>query len=109
LPRTSNKAKIIKQNKPEDQLTWQDLEIGSIATQPGNAIRYKTGDWSSRQPNVDFNKCIKCGICQVYCPEGCIKLNEKGFYLADLYHCKGCGVCAKECPKKAITMVEEKE
>jgi pyruvate ferredoxin oxidoreductase delta subunit len=95
--------------KSEDKLTWKDIEIGAICTEPGSASKYKTGDWRSRRPISDYSKCIKCGLCQTYCPEGCIKQNEEGYFVADLYHCKGCGICAKECPKKVITMIEEKE
>ena len=95
--------------KPEDQMTWKDIEIGAIATEPGSASQYQTGDWRSRRPTYDHSKCIKCGLCQTYCPEGCIHQNEEGFYLADLFYCKGCGICATECPKKVITMIEEKE
>jgi len=95
--------------KPEDKLTWKDIEVGAIATEPGSASQNRTGDWRSRRPTYDQTKCNKCGLCQTYCPEGCILKNEDGFYEADLYYCKGCGICAKECPKKVITMVEEKE
>jgi pyruvate ferredoxin oxidoreductase delta subunit len=95
--------------KSEDKLTWKDIEVGGICTEPGSAIQYKTGDWRSRRPTYDFKKCIKCGICYTFCPEGCIYQNEKGYLEGDLYHCKGCGICSKECPKTVITMVEEKE
>ena len=96
-------------SKSEDKLTWKEIEVGAIVTEAGNACQYRTGDWRSRRPTYDFPKCIKCGLCSVYCPEGCIKQNENGNYVADLYYCKGCGMCASECPKKVITMVEEKE
>jgi pyruvate ferredoxin oxidoreductase delta subunit len=96
-------------SKSEDKLTWKEIEVGAIVTEAGNACQYRTGDWRSRRPTYDFPKCIKCGLCAVYCPEGCIKQNENGNYVADLYYCKGCGMCASECPKKVITMVEEKE
>jgi pyruvate ferredoxin oxidoreductase delta subunit len=109
LAKSTRKAITKQQTKSEDQLTWKELEIGSIATKPGNASQYRTGDWSSRHPVYDYSKCIKCGLCQVFCPEGCIKTADEGFFAADLYYCKGCGICAKECPKKVITMVEEKE
>jgi pyruvate ferredoxin oxidoreductase delta subunit len=95
--------------KSEDKLTWKDIEIGGISTEPGSAIQYKTGDWRSRRPTYDFKKCIKCAVCYTYCPEGCIYENEKGYFEADLFHCKGCGICSRECPKTVITMVEEKE
>jgi pyruvate ferredoxin oxidoreductase delta subunit len=109
LVKSEDKVKTEKQNKPEDKLTWKDIEVGAIATEPGSASRYKTGDWRSRRPTYDHSKCNKCGLCQIYCPEGCIKVTDEGTFVADLYHCKGCGICAKECPKKVITMVEEKE
>ena len=95
--------------KPESEITWKDLEIGSIVTEPGNASQYKTGDWRSQRPTYDFNKCIKCGICSIFCPEGCVELNEEGYLEANLFYCKGCGICARECWTQAITMVDEEE
>jgi pyruvate ferredoxin oxidoreductase delta subunit len=99
----------VAKSKSEDKLTWKDIEVGAISTEPGSASEYKTGDWRSRRPTYDFSKCIKCAICQTFCPEGAIKPNKEGYYEANLYHCKGCGICSKECPTKVITMVEEKE
>ena len=95
--------------QPEGELTWKDLEIGSIVTEPGSASQYKTGDWRSQRPTYDFGKCIKCGLCQIFCPEGCIEQNDEGYFEADLYYCKGCGICPRECPTWVITMVEEGE
>ena len=93
--------------KLENELTWKDLEIGCIVTEPGSTREYRTGDWRSQRPNYDFKKCIKCGICQLYCPEGCIGQNAEGYFQANLFWCKGCGICSKECPTKVITMVNE--
>lgn len=95
--------------KPEGELTWKDLEIGAIVTEPGSAAQYKTGDWRSQRPTYDFTKCIKCALCQIFCPEGCIQQNDDEYFEADLFYCKGCGICAKECLTKVITMVEEEE
>lgn len=93
--------------KGENELTWRDLEIGGIVTEPGNASQYQTGDWRSQKPTYDFDRCIKCGLCQLFCPEGCVEPNQDGYFEADLYYCKGCGICARECWTKVITMVEE--
>ena len=95
--------------KSEAELTWQDIEIGAIVTEPGSTRQYKTGDWRSQRPTYDFKKCIKCGICYIYCPEGCIHQNDEGCFEADLFYCKGCGICSHECPTGVITLVEEEE
>ena len=95
--------------KTADELTWKDLNIGSIVTEPGNASQLRTGDWRSQKPVFDLSKCTKCGLCYVYCPEGCIQQNDDGYFEADLFYCKGCGICAKECWPKVIKMEEEVE
>ena len=41
MAKTVKPKKIIKS---EEELTWQDLEIGGIATEPGSTRQYKTGD-----------------------------------------------------------------
>ncbi len=95
--------------KSEGELTWKDLEIGSIVVEPGNASQLRTGDWRSQRPIVDFSNCNKCGLCYIFCPDSCFEQNIKGYFEPDMFYCKGCGICAVECPKKVITMVEEEE
>jgi len=96
-------------SKKPDEVTWKEIEIGAIFTEPGSTRKYKTGDWRSQAPTYDFKRCIKCGICQIYCPEGCIEQNSDGYFVANDYWCKGCGICSIECPTKVITMTEEGE
>ena len=95
--------------KREDELTWRDLGVANIITEPGNASKYKTGDWRSQRTTYNFARCIKCGLCMIYCPEGCISQNKDGYFEADPFYCKGCGICARECPTMVITMEEEEE
>lgn len=93
--------------KPEHEITWKDLEVGCIVTEPGNASQYQTGDWRSQRPILDKERCIQCGLCYLFCPEPCVKQDEEKYFVADLFYCKGCGICARECPMGAIKMVEE--
>lgn len=86
--------------------TWKDISLGAVVSDAGNAAEYKTGDWKSERPMLNSERCIKCGICYIFCPEGCIPQNPEGFFEADPYYCKGCGICARECWTQAITMVE---
>lgn len=95
--------------KPEHEITWRDLAVGCVVTEAGSASGYRTGDWRSQRPTYDFNKCLTCGICALFCPEPCIHQNQEGHFEADLFYCKGCGICARECPTGVITMVAEEE
>lgn len=78
---------------------------GARVTEPGNALKFETGDWRTVMPTLNKGECIDCMTCWIYCPDSCVLVKEgkvEGFRLT---HCKGCGICAKVCPKKAIKMV----
>ncbi len=66
-----------------------------------------TGEWRSLAPLLDPKTCRQCGWCSVYCPLGCMKPGDDGYFHPDLNYCKGCGICAHECPAQAIRMVAE--
>lgn len=73
----------------------------------------ETGTWRPNQkPVLAEEKCNKCGICVIVCPEGSIEvtIEEKkiaDFPKIDLLVCKGCGICVHECPQDAFEMVPE--
>jgi pyruvate ferredoxin oxidoreductase delta subunit len=98
-----------KKLKTADELTWKDMEVGNVITEAGNASLHRTGDWRTERPVMDKEKCNKCGLCWLYCPDGAMKLLEDEYYEPDLFYCKGCGICAKACRREAITMIEEEE
>jgi pyruvate ferredoxin oxidoreductase delta subunit len=89
--------------------TWQEINPGCMVFRPGNASEYHTGSWRAKRPIWDNSKCIKCGVCYIYCPEGCITEVADGFFEANFDYCKGCGICAHECWPKAIVMVNEED
>jgi pyruvate ferredoxin oxidoreductase delta subunit len=98
-----------KKLKTAEELTWKDMEVGNVITEAGNASLRKTGDWRTERPIIDKEKCNKCGLCWLYCPDAAIKPVEGGYYEPDLFYCKGCGICARVCSREAITMIEEEE
>jgi pyruvate ferredoxin oxidoreductase delta subunit len=90
---------------------WRDLPIGGLILEGGTAEKYETGDWRSKRPVLNKEKCINCLFCWVYCPDSAIQLQDGKVTGIDYAHCKGCGICARECPAKvqAIEMKSEGE
>ncbi len=67
-------------SKAWDQVTWQEIEIGGVLTEPGTARDYHTGDWRSMRPVWDKSRCIKCGVCWTVCPEAGISEEPDGYF-----------------------------
>jgi pyruvate ferredoxin oxidoreductase delta subunit len=93
------------EQQPKKEKTWKDIETGFVVSTPGGARGYKTGDWRSMRPIYDQDRCVKCGVCYLYCPDSAIKIKEDGTVEVDDFYCKGCGICARECWTGAFTMV----
>ena len=98
-----------EKSNPIEELTWQDMRFHQIIMHSGGDSKVKTGDWRYQRPVVEKEKCNKCGLCWLFCPDRAIDPLENGYYKPELAYCKGCGICARECPKEAIIMIEEKE
>jgi 2-oxoacid:acceptor oxidoreductase delta subunit (pyruvate/2-ketoisovalerate family) len=79
----------------------------SPVAKPDRAAIGVTGTWRTSRPVISHEKCEKCMICWLHCPDGVIKKNRKGFPEICYEFCKGCGICATECPTKAIKTEEE--
>lgn len=93
--------------KDQALMSWKEVPLGLYILEPGNSANFKTGDWRSMRPEIDKEKCVKCGTCYILCPDMCYEQDQEGFYQVNLFYCKGCGICAASCPKGAITMVLE--
>ncbi|MEM0361904.1 MAG: 4Fe-4S dicluster-binding protein [Sulfolobales archaeon] len=78
-------------------------------SKPEVGVGGRTGYWRFKKPVVDNGKCIRCGLCWLYCPDSSINILESPdkYVEVDYNYCKGCGICSNTCPVKAITMVEE--
>ena len=88
---------------------WREIPIGGIITNTPTSLEYKTGSWRALKPILNREKCVKCLLCWVYCPEPAIHRHEDNSVEIDYNFCKGCGICENVCPTKAITMVREGE
>jgi pyruvate ferredoxin oxidoreductase delta subunit len=88
---------------------WRDLPVGADILKPGSARRNRTGDWRSERPEWDLKACVQCAVCVIFCPEGCIHIDQESFPSNDLDYCKGCGICMEECVTGCIHMEREVE
>lgn len=87
---------------------WEELSPIPISFPIDGSIGI-TGDWRTFRPIIIEERCTKCGICWMYCPEGVIHKKDDGSFEIDYQYCKGCGICARECPTKNIEMKRESE
>jgi len=76
----------------------------TLTYDPGWALDNLTGSWRSLRPEIDRERCNNCGICWLFCPEGCI---THAVHEINYDYCKGCGICAEECKRGAIDMLKE--
>jgi pyruvate ferredoxin oxidoreductase delta subunit len=77
---------------------------------PARNPTFKKFTTRTMRPVVDFEKCIKCTLCWLQCPDSCFDVMPDGMYDANMEACCGCGVCEAVCPvADCITMVNETE
>lgn len=87
------------------ELKYHEPSISTCTiTAPGNSSMRRTGDWSIYKPIIDYDRCTKCMICFIYCPDSAITIDKSGFPIVDYNVCKGCNICYTECPTKTITI-----
>jgi pyruvate ferredoxin oxidoreductase gamma subunit len=74
---------------------------------PGTSALKNTGTWRIEGPVVDHERCTKCGLCVIYCPDGAMRIDRQGLPQVDYDHCKGCMICREICPPKCIATEKE--
>jgi pyruvate ferredoxin oxidoreductase delta subunit len=92
----------------KQEKTWKEIAPAGVCSK--SSTGFLTGDWKTYTPVRDLEKCTRCLLCAIFCPDGAINwLPEKEDIELNLDYCKGCGICANECPTDAITMKLEQE
>ena len=93
--------------KIHEDIRWEDMTTGCEIYESGTSRLTKTGEWRSRSPKWNVEKCKQCLMCTPYCPDASIPLEMGKRTDFDYDHCKGCGICLKVCPFGAISWEDE--
>jgi pyruvate ferredoxin oxidoreductase delta subunit len=88
---------------------WQEIPIGGLIVEAGNAVEYNTGNWRAFRPVWDSESCTDCMLCWLHCPDASILVEGDKMVGIDLEHCKGCGLCVEVCAVKSISLHPESE
>jgi len=88
---------------------FEDPETGKVGGfRPQRNATFKKYTTRTMRPVVDFDKCVKCAVCWLQCPDSVFDVTPDGYYDAFMEACCGCGVCEAVCPVEGcITMVNE--
>ena len=73
----------------------------------GNSAQRQTGGWRQFRPVLHADRCTRCWLCFVWCPEGAIALDSDDYPVVDYTVCKGCLLCTHECPTQAFSIEKE--
>ncbi|MCD6418387.1 DUF362 domain-containing protein [bacterium] len=56
-------------------------------------------------PQLNRDKCTKCGVCIQHCPAGAVSFDEDGYPVFNLQKCISCGECIALCPQVALKIL----
>lgn len=96
-------------NPASEALADMDELRGKLISLPSPGASGYTRTWRLFVPVLKAERCVKCGICWLYCPEEVISWAPKQVPSIDYSYCKGCGICSNVCPTRAIEMEVEGE
>ena len=120
-PDEGNTAPVEEFEKPkywemQDAIVIKGIAVGKGfrgeegGFQPERNPYFKKYTTRTMRPVVDFDKCVKCTLCWLQCPDSCFDVTPEHLYDANMEACCGCGVCEAVCPvEQCITMVNETE
>ncbi|MGE0756904.1 MAG: 2-oxoacid:acceptor oxidoreductase family protein [Pirellulaceae bacterium] len=91
-----------------ESIPWDGLARGTPSIlRVGNAAGRHTGSWRTERPEVNYERCTRCGICVLRCPDAAIALNAERYPVIDYDHCKGCLICSHDCPVEGAMAVRQ--
>ena len=88
-------------------VTWKDITPGCNIYEGGTSATVEAGDWRTKKPVIDWDKCKQSLLCAPVCPDMTIHVSDDSKRADfDYIICKGCGICAAFCPKSVLAVSE---
>jgi uncharacterized protein (DUF362 family)/Pyruvate/2-oxoacid:ferredoxin oxidoreductase delta subunit len=89
----------------------ESVTIRGFRLPPQEHLEWRMPEWArgflkdalTMRPEIDHERCIRCGICQGHCPQGAID-NSAGRFEISYRNCIRCFCCQEFCPQGAITV-----
>jgi ferredoxin len=111
IGRKKNEIALLKveeyvQSLINESAKWKQILVLSDAMKSiskGRSIWTKT----SKRIRIDSTLCIKCRMCEKYCPVKAIQLSDHNMKI-DHNLCVACMRCVNYCPKNAFTLGEKR-
>ena len=58
--------------KVNEKAPFQDMTLGNQVYGGGGSREFKTGEWRTQTPVMNWEKCVNCLLCAPFCPDSCI-------------------------------------
>ena len=76
-------------SKINEHSPYYDMTPGNQIYGGGGSRKFCTGEWRTKTPVIDWEKCTQCLLCTPVCPDSCIPVKDGKREDFDLDHCKG--------------------
>ena len=107
-PMKERTPSMVQASVPLAALTFASPRVAAPSiVVPANSPERKTGSWRQFRPILQQERCTRCWICFVRCPEAAISLNTDDYPVVNYDECKGCLLCVHDCPTHAFTAEKE--
>ncbi|MGE4092735.1 MAG: 2-oxoacid:acceptor oxidoreductase family protein [Candidatus Binatia bacterium] len=107
-PLVEAKEPLTGESSPVVDVTFDPPRVAAPSIYAlGNSPERQTGNWRQFRPVFHEERCTRCWVCFVRCPEAAITLDDQDYPRVNYEECKGCLLCVHECPVHAYTVEKE--
>ncbi len=108
IQRVGNILHILGQSLTNESLDQVNMQIdeSSVTISADGTFKVSMSDWKTGKRLIKnitkvllrVQKCVGCGFCEIFCPQGAITLDQYEYPLIDEKKCINCSQCLNTCP-----------